>query len=99
MGLGIAEIIGDKREQVLAVAAEHGASNVRVFGSVARGEANMESDVDFLVDQDWNRLSTWGGMGLVVALEDLLKRSVDVTTESELKPLVRQQVLAEAVPL
>jgi predicted nucleotidyltransferase len=97
--LGIADIIGDKREQILRLAAEHGARNVRVFGSVARGEATAESDVDLLVDQDWTRLSSWGGMGLVVALEELLGRKVDVATEEELKPRIRTRVLDEAVPL
>lgn len=97
--LGIDDIIGDKRDQILRVAAEHGAENVRVFGSVARGEATAESDIDLLVDQDWNRLSGWGGMDLVVALEALLGRKVDVATEEELKPRIRARVLNEAVPL
>jgi uncharacterized protein len=97
--LGIAEIIGDKREQILRIAEEHGASNLRVFGSVARGEATEDSDVDFLVEQDWTRLSAWGGMGLVVALEEELGRRVDVATEEELKPRIRERVLREAVPL
>jgi uncharacterized protein len=99
MGLGIAEIIGDKREQLIQLIAEYGASNVRVFGSVARGEATLESDIDLLVDQDWERLSIWGGMGLVVALEDLLGRKVDIATEEELKPLLRERILAEVVSL
>ncbi|MEO8609469.1 MAG: nucleotidyltransferase family protein [Chloroflexota bacterium] len=97
--MGIADIIGDKRDQILRVAVEHGAENVRVFGSVARGEATADSDVDLLVDQDWTRLSSWGGMGLVVALEELLGRKVDVATEEELKPRIRERVLNEAVPL
>ena len=97
--LGIADIIGDKREQILRLAAEHGARNIRVFGSVARGEATADSDVDFLVDQDWTRLSSWGGMGFVVALEELLGRRVDVATEEELRLRIRAQVLNEAVPL
>lgn len=98
-GLGIQEIIGDKREAVLQLAEQHGASNVRVFGSVARGEARPDSDVDLLVDQDWTRLSRWGGMGLVVALESLLERKVDVATEAELKPAIRETVLREVVVL
>jgi len=81
------------------LAARYGASNVRVFGSVARGEARPDSDVDLLVDQDWARLSAWGGMGLVIALEDLLGRKVDVTTVEELKPRIRERVLREAVAL
>ena len=97
--LGIEDIIGDKREAILRLAAEHGASNVRVFGNVARGEATEASDLDLLVDQDWNRLSAWGGMELVVELEDLLERKVDVATEDELKPRIRERVLREAVAL
>lgn len=88
-----------RRAEILAIAAQHGASNVRVFGSVARGEATEMSDVDLLVDQDWSRLSTWGGMGLVVALEGLLGWRVDVATPDELKPRIRGRVLREAVPL
>lgn len=97
--LGIEEIIGDKRDEILRIAAENGATNLRVFGSVARGEATDDSDVDFLVEQDWTRLSGWGGMELVVALEELLGRRVDVATEEELKPRIRARVLREAVPL
>jgi predicted nucleotidyltransferase len=97
--LGIEDIIGDKREALLKLAAKHGASNVRVFGSVARGEATEDSDLDLLVDQDWSRLSGWGGMELVVELEDLLARRVDVATEDELKPRIRERVLREVVAL
>lgn len=96
---GIADIIGNKRNKIIEIAERHGASNVRVFGSVARGEATATSDVDFLVDQDWTRLSRWGGMELVVALSDLLERRVDVATEEELKPKIKVQVLKEAIPL
>lgn len=88
-----------QRDRILQIAAQHGASNVRVFGSVVRGEATSGSDVDLLVDQDWSRLSAWGGMGLITDLEDLLGCKVDVATEEELKPLIRERVLKEAVPL
>lgn len=87
------------RDEILAIARRYGASNVRVFGSVARGEATATSDVDLLVDQDWSRLSGWGGMGLIVELEDLLNCTVDVATVEELKPRIRERVLHEAVPL
>ncbi len=97
--LGIEDIIGDKRDAILRLAGQYGASNVRIFGSVARGEAIETSDVDLLVDQDWSQLSTWGGMGLVIELEELLGRKVDVATEEELKPHIRTRVLREAVPL
>lgn len=97
--LGIEELIKDKREAIIQLATQYGASNVRVFGSVARGEANESSDIDLLIDQDWSRLSGWGGMALVVALEELLGRKVDVATLEELKPHIQKQVLKEAVAL
>ena len=88
-----------RRDEILELAERYGASNVRVFGSVARGDATFESDVDLLVQQDWNQLSSWGGMGLIVELEDLLNCKVDVATVEELKPHIRERVLSEAVPL
>ena len=97
--LGIDDLLADKRDDILRLASQYGASNVRVFGSVARHEATESSDVDLLVDQDWSRLSAWGGMELVIALEELLQRRVDLTTEEELKPHIRERVLREAVPL
>jgi len=99
VGLGIEDLIGDKRDSVLEIMHRHGASNVRVFGSVARGDARPDSDIDLLIDQDWSNLSGWGGMELVVALEALLGRPVDVATEEELRPRIRDLVLREAVPL
>jgi hypothetical protein len=93
------DLLSLHRDDILRLAAEHGASNVRVFGSVARDEATPDSDIDLLVDQDWSKLSAWGGMGLVVALEDLLGRQVDLATPEELKPALRERILKEAVPL
>jgi uncharacterized protein len=87
------------RDEILALAEQYGISNVRVFGSVARGEATPDSDIDLLVDQDWSRLTGWGGMGFIVALEDLFGRRVDVATVEELKPRIQQQALREAVAL
>ena len=87
------------RDEILAIAEKHGASNVRVFGSVARGEATKDSDIDLLVDWDYNRISPWGGMGLIVELEDLLGHKVDIGTESQLRPRIRQRVLKESVLL
>ncbi|MFZ4814351.1 MAG: nucleotidyltransferase family protein, partial [Phototrophicaceae bacterium] len=83
------------RNEILALAAQYGASNVRVFGSVARGEATPDSDIDLLIDQDWEQISSWGGMGLIIALEDLLQRKVDVATVDELKPIIREHVLKD----
>jgi predicted nucleotidyltransferase len=86
------------RPEILAAATRHGASNVRVFGSVARGDADAASDVDFLVDFEPGR-SLLDLAGLLIDLEDLLGHPVDVVTEPGLKARIRQRVLAEAVPV
>jgi len=96
--MGIEEIIGDKRDAVLALAARHGASNVRVFGSVAEGKADDASDVDFLVDMEPGRSLLDLG-GLLMDLQDLLGRKVDVLTEPALHWYIRQKVIREAKPL
>jgi predicted nucleotidyltransferase len=97
--LGIREVIGDKREEILRLAAKHGASNVCVFGSVARGDATSRSDVDFLVDWDLSRISPWSGVGLNIELEELLGRKIDVTTDDSLHPAIRDRALHDAVTL
>ena len=86
------------RAEILSTAARHGATNVRVFGSVARGDADAASDVDFLVDFEPGR-SLLDLAGLLIDLEDLLGHPVDVVTEPGLKARIRQRVLAEAVPV
>ncbi len=88
-----------KRDEILKVADRHGAFNVRIFGSVARGEADLQSDVDVLVDYDRTRRSPWFPMGLIEELEALLGCRVDVVTEKGLKPRIRERVLQEAIPL
>ena len=92
------EIRNSKREEILRLAAAHGAGNVRVFGSLARGEQRAESDVDLLVDLEANR-SLMDLGGLLVDLEKLLGGRVDVATEQMLKPRVRTRALVDAVPL
>ena len=95
--MGIGEILGGKREAILRLADKHGAYNVRVFGSVVRGEAGPTSDVDFVVDvQPWVGLEF---LGLWDELEDLLGRKVDLITEQSLKPRIRERILREAVAL
>jgi len=96
--MGIEEIIGDKRDAVLALAARHGASNVRIFGSVAEGRADDASDVDFLVDLEPGRSLLDLG-GLLMDLQDLLGRKVDVLTEPALHWYIRRKVVREAKPL
>jgi len=94
----IADILRENRQQVLQIASRYGAFHVRVFGSVARGEARPDSDIDLLVDMEPGR-SLMDMGGLVVELRQLLGRSVDVVTERGLKTRIRARVLAEAVPL
>ncbi|MBO9370866.1 MAG: nucleotidyltransferase family protein [Chloroflexi bacterium] len=96
--MGQVEMLAGKREEVLRIAAKYGARKVRVFGSVARGEADGQSDVDFLVEMEPGRSLLDLG-GLQMELEALLGCSVDVVTERALKARVREHVLREAVPL
>jgi predicted nucleotidyltransferase len=96
--MGIREIIADKRDAILALAAKHGAFNVRVFGSVAAGKADEASDVDFLVDMEPGR-SLFDLGGLLMDLQDLLGRKVDVVTDAGLRDRIRQRVRVQAVPL
>jgi uncharacterized protein len=93
-----AELLGQKRQAVLRIASKYGARHVRVFGSVARGEADAKSDVDFLVDLEPGRSLLDLG-GLQFELEALLGRPVDVVTERGLKQRIREHVLREAVPM
>jgi predicted nucleotidyltransferase len=92
------EVIRAKREEIQRIAARHGARNVRLFGSVARGEARPDSDVDFLIDVE-PLTSSWFPAGLVQDLESLLGRRVEVVTERGLNQLIRDEVLREAVPV
>lgn len=94
----LARLLEDKREDILRIAEKHGAFNVRVFGSVARGEAGPDSDVDLLVDVGPMR-SSWFPGGLIVDLEDLLGSQVDVVTCNALHWFIRDQVLSEAKAL
>ena len=93
--MDIAELLEAKKEEILRVAAKHGAHNVRVFGSVARGEARPDSDVDFLVNMEPGRTLFDMG-GLLMDLRDLLGVNVDVVTEHGLKQRIRDRVLKEA---
>lgn len=95
--MGIEEL-RNRRDEILQVAARHGARRVRVFGSVARGEADEKSDVDFLVDMEKGRSLLDLG-GLLMDLQGLLGRQVDVVTEKGLRERIRSRVLREAVPL
>ena len=92
------ELLKEKREEILRTASKHGARNVRVFGSVARGEARPDSDVDLLVEVGPNRTAFFPG-GLVADLEELLGKKVQVVTPEGLHWYIRDRVMEEAVPL
>ena len=89
----------EKREEILAIAAQHGAFNLRIFGSVARGEETENSDIDFLIDYDPSKTSSWFPGGLLMDLQELLECKIDLVTDKGLSPLIRERVLKEAKPL
>jgi hypothetical protein len=93
--MNLAEV-QNKRSDILRIAAAHGASNIRVFGSVARGEARPDSDVDFLIDVDPGRSLLDLG-GLLMDLQDLLGAPVQVVEPQALHWYVKERVLKEAV--
>jgi predicted nucleotidyltransferase len=88
----------NKRKQILAIAKKYGAYNVRVFGSVARGDSHLGSDIDLLVDLETGR-SLFDLGGLLYELQSLLGVEVDVVTEKGLRTRIRDKVLREAIPL
>lgn len=88
----------DRREEILRYAAEHGARNIRVFGSIVRGEADTASDIDLLVEMEPGR-SLLDLVGLWQDLEDLLGAQVDVLSDGGVSPHLRERIYAEAVPL
>jgi len=96
--LNVSALLQDKRDRIVDIAASHGARNLRVFGSVARGEADERSDIDFLVDLEPGR-NIFDLGGLLMDLQNLLGRRVDVVTERGLRLRIRDRVLEEAVPL
>jgi hypothetical protein len=96
--VSLREQIQQQREEILRVAAGHGAGNVRLFGSVARGEETAESDVDLLIDVT-GETTPWFPGSLVADLEQLLRRPVQVVIRRSLSPLIREAVLRDAVPL
>lgn len=100
MGFGsmltLGELLTAKRKEILRIATKYGARNVRVFGSVSRGEADEASDIDFLVEMESGRSLLDLG-GLQAELEQSLGRRVDVVTEKGLKVRIRGRVLSEAI--
>jgi len=98
MVVDIVEFLKTKRDEILSIAAKYGAHNVRIFGSVARGEAGSESDLDVLVELEPGR-SLMDHAGLILDLQELLGCKVDVVTEKGLRPRLRERILAEAITL
>jgi hypothetical protein len=94
-GTDISTLLVQRRDEILSIAQERGARNVRVFGSVARKEAREDSDLDLLIDLDPDRsLLDVGGLAMDLSL--LLDRPVDVVTEAGLRERIRARVLREA---
>ena len=96
--MGITDLLGARRDDILKVASRHGVARVRVFGSVARGEATPQSDVDLLIDVQ-GPTPPWFPGGLVAELEALLGRPVSVVEPDALRDDLRDAVLEEARPL
>lgn len=94
----VSRILTDKREEILNVAARHGARNLRVFGSFARGEERPDSDIDLLVEMAPDR-SLLDLIAIKYALEDITHRRVDVVTEKALSPYIRDRILQDAVSI
>ncbi len=92
------EILHNHRDEILQLAAKYGAYNVRIFGSVAREEADADSDVDFLVEMESGKTLFDLG-GLLMDLQDLLSCRVDIVTEKGLRKRMRERVLQEAKSL
>lgn len=94
----LSKLIREKRENVLDITAKYGAFNVRIFGSVARGEDTDESDIDFLVEMESGK-SLLDRIALIQDLEDYLGCKVDVATVKSLREYFRERILKEAIPL
>lgn len=95
----IEDLLEEKRNEIIAIATKHGAMNVRVFGSVAQGKADEQSDLDLLIDYCSESRSPWFPLRLIRELETLLGCRVDIVTEQGLKDRIKQRVLDEAIPL
>jgi predicted nucleotidyltransferase len=98
LAMRIDELLKQKRDEIFRIASRHGATNVRVFGSAVYGELRADSDIDFLVDLESDR-SLFDLGDLLLELQELLGRKVDIVTEQSIYWLLRRRILKEAVPL
>jgi predicted nucleotidyltransferase len=96
--MSVYERLKSQRSEILRISGQHGAYNVRLFGSVLRGDDRPDSDIDILVELEPRR-TLLDRIGLMQDLEDLLGRRVDVVTEKALHAYIRSEVLKQAVPL
>lgn len=94
----VLEQLRQRREEILRIGLSHGAGNIRVFGSVARQEETESSDVDLLVETV-GEVSSWFPAGLILDLQSLIGRKIDIVTERGLSPYLRKTVLEEALEL
>jgi predicted nucleotidyltransferase len=96
--MNLRDAVFSRREEILASVRRNGAKSIRLFGSVARGEEDASSDIDFLVEMESGR-SLFDLGGLQMDLQELLGHRVDVVTEAGLRARLRERVLREAIPL
>ncbi len=94
----VKETIHSRRDDIFRIASRHGVSNIRIIGSVARGQERANSDIDLLIDVS-GVPSAWFPVRLIRELEELLGRRVEIVTEKALNKDLRERVLTEAVPL
>jgi predicted nucleotidyltransferase len=96
--MGLASTVHERRDEILRTAARHGAGNICLFGSAARGEDTTDSDIDLLIDVT-GVTSSWFPGSLTADLEELLGKRVHVVIRRSLSPLIREAVLRESIPL
>ena len=96
--MGIEQLLKEKRAEILQIAKQHGAYNVRVFGSIARGEAGPESDIDLLVALEKGR-SLLEFVALNQDLEDFLGKKVHLLSDEGVHPYLKKHIYEEAVVL
>ncbi|MDJ0728609.1 MAG: nucleotidyltransferase family protein [Crocosphaera sp.] len=93
------QLLQEKRQEIIEIAAKHGAYNLRIFGSVARGEETENSDIDLLIDYHLDKITPWFPSGLMQDLQSILGRKVDIVTVNGLKERIKETVLKEAIKL